>query len=91
MPYAWESGLVFDETIVSNDQQNKHKTRCMAELLSRPSHIRLLSIRPKNGSNTLYDMAMRLLLTNVDRLELDALAGVPGAMLGRIWSTAVRT
>ncbi|KAF2170662.1 hypothetical protein M409DRAFT_19477 [Zasmidium cellare ATCC 36951] len=86
MPYDWESGLVFDETV-----QHKHKTQCMAELLARSSHLNSSSTSTKKGTNTLYDTALRLLLAKVDCLEMDALKHIPGTLLGRIWNAAVRS
>lgn len=87
MPYDWASGLVFDETAVPS----KHQAHCTADLEVRRNRVGFPSPRSLNAANTLYDMAMQKLLSNVECLEQNALEGVPSAMLDRIWRAAVRS
>ncbi|KAK4497031.1 hypothetical protein PRZ48_011480 [Zasmidium cellare] len=63
----------------------------MADLLDRPNRIVPSSSRFEDGSDTLYNVAMKMLLSNVDCLEPDVLKAVPGALLDRIWRAAVRS
>lgn len=87
MPYDWASGLVFDETAIPT----KHQAHCAADLKARRDGIGAPLPRSTKGANTLYDMVMRKLLGNVECLEQNALKGVPSALLGSIWRSAVRS
>lgn len=78
MPYDWESGLVFDETV-----KRYHGNACLQELFSvrkpKGHHVRL-----STGSDKMWEMAIRLLLHNLDSLSVDALKALEIAMLERL-------
>lgn len=91
MPYDLESGLVFDEKVVSSNYQIAHRTYCNSELRARPIHHDGPSPCSAEDADSLYNVAMRLLLRSVNCLEPDVLKSTPNAMLDRIWRAGVRS
>ena len=89
MPYDPDSGLVFSEKIVK-----KPKGRKGADV--RDIYTRSLGQPPArqstgDGSGSLFSIALRKLLCNLDQVDSDSLSTVPELMLREIWKAIQRS
>ncbi|KAK3623450.1 hypothetical protein LTR22_024381 [Elasticomyces elasticus] len=77
MVYEPESGLVYTETVLKSCD-------CLPKIPDAPKDA------PSKRRRTLYEMARRRLLDNIDKLGPDALAALPTALAERVWPASRR-
>lgn len=77
--YDQETGLVYTEAIVSAPRTTAADwfRRCRGR---KPTYQ-----APARGPPSLQDVAIRLLLCNLDDLELHAVQALPDVMLQKVW------
>ena len=86
MPFDRDSGLVFSEKVIRHAR--KSRSRDNPEwTVGRPPELRSAG----NGSDSLYLVALRKLLSKLDKIDTDSLVTVPEAMLMTIWKAIQRS
>ena len=85
MPFDSDSGLVFSEKVVKKSKKNAHdfSTRSLGQPPKRRS--------TGDGIDTLYLIALRKLLCNLDNVDTDSLSTVPEDILKQIWKAIQRS
>lgn len=82
MPFDRDSGLVFSEKVIK--RRPRHNPEAT---LGQPPELRSAG----NGSDSLYLVALRKLLSKLDKIDTDSLVTVPEAMLMTIWKAIQRS
>lgn len=84
MGFDKDSGLVFKETVLNG----RHLSRnCLKKCVgSKPVYN-----PPAQGTETLFSIALRKILCNLDELDIESLNGVPGILLEMIWKAIQRS
>ena len=84
MPFDRDSGLVFSEKVV---KKSKNAQDFFTRSLGQPPK----RCSTRDGSDSLYLVALRKLLCNLDILDTDSLSNVPGGILEKIWTAVQRS
>jgi hypothetical protein len=80
MPFDSDSGLVFSEKVIKHPR--KSRSRDNPEwTVGRPPELRSAG----DGSDSLYLVALRKLLCNLNKIDTDSLVTVPEGILVKIW------
>ena len=84
MPFDRDSGLVFSEKVVKKSKNAQdYFTRALGQPPKRCS--------TGDGCDSLYLVALRKLLCNLDILDTDSLSTIPGGILEKIWTAVQRS
>lgn len=86
MPFDRDSGLVFSEKVIKNSKkkQSRNKNKWT---LGQPPELRSAG----DGSDSLYLVALRKLLCNLDEIDTDSLVTVPEGILVKVWKAIQRS
>lgn len=86
MGFDPDSGLVFKETIVDQHGNPFSRSSLKKCVGSKPVYC-----SPAEGTETLFSIAMRKILCNLEDLDIESLSGVPGILLEQIWKAIQRS
>jgi hypothetical protein len=87
MPFDSDSGLVFSEKVVKKSKKRANGHDISARCLGQPPKLRSTG----DGSDSLYLVALRKLLCNLNNIDTLSLSTVPGAILEKIWIAIQRS
>lgn len=88
MPFDRDSGLVFSEKVIKHPKNRKSRSRDNPEwTVGRPPELRSAG----EGPGSLYLVALRKLLCNLNKIDTDSLVTVPEAILVKIWKAIQRS
>lgn len=85
MPFDPDSGLVFDEKILK--KARKRHRDFLSKCIGQPPDRRSSG----NGTDSLFEIALRKLLSRLNMLDSTSLSTVPEALLKKIWKAVLRS
>ena len=86
MPFDRDSGLVFSEKVVKRSRKTRPRDN-PSWSLGQPPEL----CSAGNGSDSLYLVALRKLLSKLDKLDTDSLSTVPEDILEKTWKAIQRS
>jgi len=86
MPFDRDSGLVFSEQVVKKSRKTRRRDN-PAWSLGQPPEL----CSAGNGLDSLYSVALRKLLSKLDKLDTESLSTVPEDILEKIWKAIQRS
>lgn len=87
MPFDRDSGLVFSEKVIKKSKKGSITHDCSTRSLGQPPK----RCSTGDGIDSLYLVALRKLLCNLDNLDTSSLSTVPEDILKRIWEAIQRS
>lgn len=87
MPFDRDSGLVFSEKVVEKPKKGSNAHDFLTRTLGQPPECRSTGA----GTDTLYLIALRKLLCNLDNVDTNSLSTVPENILKQIWKAIQRS
>ena len=87
MPFDRDSGLVFDEKLVKKSKKRSNANDFSTRSLGQPPK----RCSTGDGIDSLYLIALRKLLYNLDNVDADSLSTVPEDILKQIWKAIQRS
>jgi hypothetical protein len=86
MPFDSDSGLVFSEKVIEHPKKSRSREN-PEWTVGRPPELRSAG----DGSDSLYLVALRKLLCNLNKIDTDSLVTVPEGILVKIWKAIQRS
>ena len=87
MPFDRDSGLVFSEKIIKKPKKVSNAHDFSTRTLGQPPK----RCATGDGADSLYLIALRKFLCNLDNVETDSLSTVPEDILKQIWKAIQRS
>ena len=87
MPFDRDSGLVFSEKVIRKSKKASNAHDFSTRSLGQPPKC----YSTGDGTDSLYLIALRKLLCNLDNVETDSLSTVPEDILKQIWKAIQRS
>lgn len=88
MPFDTESGLVYSEQVFT---ASTGRCRCPSRLNLAESDFLNCGHASREGPPSLYATALRRLLKNLDKLDVDSLDTVPATLIDKLWKEITRS